>query len=520
MRAFDPGRPTIVRRAASSLLLLAFVAGALTPTLTPAYGSSTLNQTQSGFVASDSLTTGNTAYWRAGGSANGQPGAKFTFSEDSSGLHIGVQAASNGQWAGYYAVSPNTSAQLFHLTVTDTYTSIPATTPASGFNTGLYVQTSDNTRINYVGCGMTVTAQGYYWTVVNAVGPITGATTITTLYQSPTNAVPLVQDCTVTTNGNNYLKVYIGGSVVVNRSDLTLGMPSPFNAYLEPQTSYAGQTLVGTYTNYYATATENVNVQGAPAGGTAKVVDPTNKVLASAPAAAGGTASIAIGQYQMPIAGSVQVFDSSNILVATSGAKSIWGGDAYQVVASTSSLTVSTQDTTGKAIAGYYTVLFQGASVVATSFSPATFALNDGQAYTVEVQDYGTFVFDHWFDTGSTTRDRAISISSTSQITAVYKDTGGPPPAGQSTVSVSTVNSAGSPITGYYTTLWQNGAQLQSCFSPCSFTLGNGQTYQVAVADYGAEVFNHWNDGTTSRFYTVSVPTTSTTIPLKAFYSP
>ena len=142
--------------------------------------------------------------------------------------------------------------------------------------------------------------------------------------------------CTVITNGNNHLKVYIGGSVVVDRSDLTLGMPSPFNAYLEPQTSYAGQMLVGTYTNYYATTSENVNVQGAPAGGTAKVVDPTNKVLASAPIAAGGTASIAIGQYQMPIAGSVQVFDPSNTLVATSGAKSIWGGDAYHVVASTS----------------------------------------------------------------------------------------------------------------------------------------------------------------------------------------
>src|SRR5438445_5660274 len=138
MRAFDTGRPTIVRRAASALLLLAFVAGALTPALAPAYGSSSLSQTQSGFVASDSLTTGNTAYWRVGGSATSQPGAKFTFSEDSSGLHIGVQAASNGKWAGYYAVSPNTAAQLFHLTVTNTYTSIPSTSPASGFNTGLY----------------------------------------------------------------------------------------------------------------------------------------------------------------------------------------------------------------------------------------------------------------------------------------------------------------------------------------------------------------------------------------------
>jgi hypothetical protein len=222
----------------------------------------------------------------------------------------------------------------------------------------------------------------------------------------------------------------------------------------------------------------------------------------------------------MPIAGSVQVFDSSNALVATSGAKSIWGGDAYQVVASTSSLTVSTQDTTGKAITGYYTVLYQGAGVVATGFSPATFALNDGQAYTVEVQDYGTFVFDHWLDTGSTARGRPVTISSAAQLTAVYKDTSGPAPPGHSPVSISTVNSASSAINGYYTTLWQNGAQLQSCFSPCSFTLNNGQTYQVAVADYGAEAFSHWGDGSTNRYYTVVVPTTSTTISLTAVYSP
>jgi hypothetical protein len=85
---------------------------------------------------------------------------------------------------------------------------------------------------------------------------------------------------------------------------------------------------------------------------------------------------------------------------------------------------------------------------------------------------------------------------------------------------VSTVNSGGSPINGYYTTLWQNGAQLKYCFSPCSFTVNSGQTYQVAVADYGGETFNHWSDGTTTRFHTVVVGSTSSTISLTAVYSP
>ena len=73
---------------------------------------------------------------------------------------------------------------------------------------------------------------------------------------------------------------------------------------------------------------------------------------------------------------------------------------------------------------------------------------------------------------------------------------------------------------GYYTTLWQNGNQLASCFSPCQFAVNNGQTYQIAVADYGSEYFAHWQDGSTSRFYTVNVPSTSTAISLTATYNP
>jgi hypothetical protein len=89
-----------------------------------------------------------------------------------------------------------------------------------------------------------------------------------------------------------------------------------------------------------------------------------------------------------------------------------------------------------------------------------------------------------------------------------------------SVINVSTVNSTAKPITGYYTTLWQNGKHLASCFSPCSFAVNNGQTYQVAVSDYGSEHFTHWQDGSTNSFYTVNVPSASTTIPLTAAYTP
>jgi len=94
-------------------------------------------------------------------------------------------------------------------------------------------------------------------------------------------------------------------------------------------------------------------------------------------------------------------------------------------------------------------------------------------------------------------------------------------PSGTPVISVSTVNSAGTPLTGYYVSLWKNETiQLQSCFSPCSLPVSNGQKYLVAVADFGAETFSHWSDGKTSRFHTVDIGSNSTTTSLTAVYSP
>lgn len=75
---------------------------------------------------------------------------------------------------------------------------------------------------------------------------------------------------------------------------------------------------------------------------------------------------------------------------------------------------------------------------------------------------------------------------------------------GTSTLTVKTVDAAGSAITGYYTTLSQNGATVKTAFSPASFTLNSGQTYQVAVSDFGGYVFDHWNDGSTGKQKTVT----------------
>ncbi len=73
-----------------------------------------------------------------------------------------------------------------------------------------------------------------------------------------------------------------------------------------------------------------------------------------------------------------------------------------------------------------------------------------------------------------------------------------------STVSVSTVNTAGAEVTGFYIALGQNGQQIQSAYSPAQFTVNSSQTYQVTAEDYGGYVFDHWSDGTTSRVHLVT----------------
>ncbi len=86
-----------------------------------------------------------------------------------------------------------------------------------------------------------------------------------------------------------------------------------------------------------------------------------------------------------------------------------------------SRLTIRTEDSNGHSISGYWTVLSQNGITKATEFSPKSFVLNNRQGYSISVLDYGKYVFDHWKDTGSTTRDRNISISADTQITAVYR---------------------------------------------------------------------------------------------------
>src|SRR6267143_1162488 len=206
----------------SAILIVLALATATGPAIQGAHAAtSTISLTSSGLVASDSLTTGNTAGWAIGG--NAPPGGSAS-NENSSGLYLGVKTGNAGTWSGFFAKSSNTNAMLFHAVLTLSY----KTVPDNVFDTGLYVQTSNTNFINYVTCVAVVGTAGYYWSVVQATGPSLGAVTTTNLWTSSTNSMPLIQDCSIVTNGNNYLKVYLGGNAVYGSSSMMLNMPAPF----------------------------------------------------------------------------------------------------------------------------------------------------------------------------------------------------------------------------------------------------------------------------------------------------
>lgn len=291
---------------------------------------------KSGLVASDSLTgevankeqlLAENKYWHYGGSAQ-VLNAPYDIFKDSQGFHVGVQSLADGEWAGFYGVTPNTDATLFHAVITTDRRTIPS----NFYNNGLYVQTAASTDVNYVTCFADTGTAGTVWAVLSATGNAGGATDFKTLWYDPSIDQPLTKDCTIITNGSNYLKVYLDGIKVYENSTMNLQMPGPFNAFLEPQTSYAGEMQYGTYKDYYAVSSETVKVTNTPPlSAKVRLVDSTMHVLAEAPVVS-GSATFAIGQYHMPLGAFIKVYDSNEIeLASTPDPIGIYGGDTYQV---------------------------------------------------------------------------------------------------------------------------------------------------------------------------------------------
>jgi len=284
-------------------------------------------------VASDALndksfSTGyQSSYWRYNGDAVGQ-NAPYSYSEDTNGFHIGVQAVTAGTYAGFYAVTPQTTAQLFHAVITEPVRTIPSYV----FNTALYVQTGDGS-VNYVSCGAQTTAGGTAWSVWEATGDTTQATTFTQLWLDTSPNQSLNRSCTIITNGSNSLTVYLDNAQVFMSTTLQLKMPSPFIAFVECQTSYSGQMLTGTFEDFYVSTTPVLTVNNLPStASSVQLVDSQGNVMTAQ--VSNGVAVFDLGGKHFPFSASIVVKDSAGNTIVASGTLSLVGGDVYTIVAS------------------------------------------------------------------------------------------------------------------------------------------------------------------------------------------
>lgn len=302
-----------------------------------------VDQVQSGIVVSDSLTNetrtqqqlqANPGYWTYGGDAP-LLNASFAFSRDTQGLHIGVQSHANGTWAGYYAVTKDTKAMLFHSIITTPNQTIPS--KLNWYENGMYVQ-NGTANVSYVVCTSNTSIVGTQWVVAAVQGNAFGATSEQILWASPmTLTEPTTRDCTIITNGANYLKVILDGVQVYENNNLNLGMTHTPVTFLEPQSNYAGQLLSGSYKNFFAISDVNVKVTNNPAiAAKVDIVEPTSsstgRVVASAPVDSSGTATLDIENIPMPLNADIQVYDSNGIeLAATKSPVILYGGDVYSI---------------------------------------------------------------------------------------------------------------------------------------------------------------------------------------------
>jgi hypothetical protein len=191
-------------------------------------------------------------------------------------------------------------------------------------------------------------------------------------------------------------------------------------------------------------------------------------------------------------------------------------------VSPVSSILVSSIDQNGNAIHAIPITLFDpSGNQVGSGYTTGTFATTAGETYSVQVgASFAGCTFVHWADGTTANKVQFTAFNGPTFVVANYNCASLNVGGGPSTINVTAVNSQGQAIHGYYIALLQDGKQINSCFSACSFPVTNGQTYQVIAESFGSEIFSHWQNDGSSGAETVNVPVASSSISLTAVYSP
>lgn len=182
---------------------------------------------------------------------------------------------------------------------------------------------------------------------------------------------------------------------------------------------------------------------------------------------------------------------------------------AFRPSNGTSTLTVAAETSDGIPLLGYTAVLNQsGTVIVAKGYTPATFTLNNGQEYTVGVDNYSNCRFDRWLDTGSSTDVRPISISNNTQLTAVLDCSVG---TTSSTTSNTSTNSSSTSRTTT-TTTGNSTSQSSSGSTTTSSSSSTGSSGKTTSSS--ASSSSSTSSATTSRSTTTGQQQQSASPPL------
>ncbi len=208
---------------------------------------------------------------------------------------------------------------------------------------------------------------------------------------------------------------------------------------------------------------------------------------------------------------------------------------AYARAGTGSQVAVTSQNTAGGTITGYFVVLFSSTgTVLSTGFTPVSFSTVAGAVYSIQADSYASCVFSKWSD-GITSNPRALTASTgTLAFTAVYNcgATAPAPPTGLMAMAVSSTqinlswtspsNDGGSSVTGYminrssnggstWTTVVANTGTTATSYSDTGLVASTTYEYQVsAINSIGNSAPSNTASATTSASSGTSLLTVKT----------
>lgn len=174
---------------------------------------------------------------------------------------------------------------------------------------------------------------------------------------------------------------------------------------------------------------------------------------------------------------------------------------------------VSSIDLDGNDISGMWTTVRSiDGTLLKSGFTPFEFDGEFGTEYKVTVAHFDGMIFHHWEDDSSTSKSRIVELTSNAELVAVYD-------AGDSVRGYASLTYTGleeqHDLTVNATTL--DGIRLLHMWTiidPQSSD-ESGTTYKVYASNYKDRVFDHWEDGSTSRIRTLTIDEATT---ITAYY--